>query len=81
MANLGQLYIGISIAALAVVAVLLIVANRKKKQKRLSPLVGLSFGLIIAGIIFGDDRLIGYCLIAAGVVLAVADAIAKLRKM
>jgi hypothetical protein len=41
---------------------------------------GLSFVFVIAGIVFGDDRLIGYGLIGVGIILAVVDIIMKSKK-
>jgi len=76
--NPSQIYIAISIVVLAIIALLVFFVN--KKYKKLTPLAGLAFGFILAGIIFGDDRLIGYSLIGIGVVFAVIDIIKKIRK-
>jgi len=73
----SQIYIAMSIIVLAIIALLVFFVNRNRKEKRLSKLAGLSFGFIIAGIIFGDDRLIGYSLIGIGVILAIIDMINK----
>ena len=73
--NPSQIYIAISILVLAIIAVL--VFFKSKKEKKLTPLAGLAFGFIMAGIIFGDDRLIGYSLIGIGVILAIIDIIKK----
>jgi len=54
--------------------------NKNKKEKKLSKLAGLSFAFIIAGIIFGDDRLVGYGLIGVGVILAIIDIIEKSKR-
>jgi hypothetical protein len=51
----------------------------EKTEEKLSKLAALSFAFIIAGIIFGEDRLIGYGLLGAGVLLAVVDIYCKLR--
>ena len=73
----SQIYIAMSIAVLAIIAMLVFFVNKNKKEKKLSRLAGLSFAFIIAGIIFGDDRLIGYSLIGIGVILAIIDIIEK----
>lgn len=76
-------YIAMSIVFLAIIAFLLFFLNKTKKSKnnkKLTPLAGLAFGFIIAGIVFGDSKFLGYGLIAAGVILAVIDMILKLRK-
>jgi len=69
-------WIAISIIALVVIMVLLLISRRKGKQL-LNPsnllILGMSF--VVLGIIFGDDRLIGYSFIGVGVLLSVIDAI------
>jgi drug/metabolite transporter (DMT)-like permease len=80
MLNLTPMYIAISITALLIIAALVFFVKKNKKQKRLSTLAGLSFVFVIAGIIFGDDRLTGYGLIGVGMILAVVDIIMKSKK-
>jgi amino acid transporter len=80
MVNLTPMYIAISIIALLIIVALVFFVKKNKKQKRLSTLTGLSFVFVIAGIVFGDDRLIGYGLIGVGIILAVVDIIMKLKK-
>ena len=69
-------WIAISIIALVVIMVLLLISRRKEKQL-LNPsnllILGMSF--VVLGIIFGDERLIGYSFIGVGVLLSVIDAI------
>ncbi len=77
--NDSQIYILISVIVLAVIA-LVVVLRRKKEQKPLSKLAALAFAFVIAGIVFGEDRLIGYSLMGTGVVLAVIDIIKKSNK-
>jgi len=69
-------WIAISIIALVVIMVLLLISRRKGKQL-LNPsnLLVLGMSLVVLGIIFGDDRLIGYSFIGVGVLLSVIDAI------
>jgi len=69
--NTSQIYIIISIAALVFVVILFLAA--RKKGKKLTPLVGFAWALVLAGIIFSEDRLIGYSLIGVGVALTVFD--------
>jgi len=80
MLNLTPVYIAISIIALLIIAALVFFVKKNKKQKRLSTLAGLSFVFVIAGIVFGDDRLTGYGLIGVGIILAVVDIIMKSKK-
>jgi asparagine N-glycosylation enzyme membrane subunit Stt3 len=70
------LWIAISIAALVVIMVLLLISRRKGKQL-LNPsnLLVLGMSCVVLGIIFGDDRIIGYSFIGVGVLLSVIDAI------
>jgi hypothetical protein len=75
-----QIFIVISLVILAIIALLVVLANRHKKDTKLSKLAILAFLFIISGIVFGDDRLLGYGLIGVGVLLAVIDIIRKLRE-
>jgi len=69
-------WIAISIIALVVIMVFLLISRRKGKQL-LNPsnllILGMSF--VVLGIIFGDERIIGYSFIGVGVLLSVIDAI------
>ena len=68
----SQVYIAISIVVLAIAAVLAFLTGRRR-ENRLTPLAGLAFGFILAGLIFGEERLIGYSLLGVGLLLAVID--------
>jgi len=67
-------WIAISIIALVVIVVLLL-TGRGKQYRKPSNLTILGMSLVVLGIIFGDDRLIGYSFIGVGVLLSVIDAI------
>ncbi len=69
--NTLQIYIIISIAALVSVVILFLAA--RKKGKKLTPWVGFAWALVLAGIIFSEDRLMGYGLMGVGVAFAVID--------
>ncbi len=69
--NTSQIYIILSIAAFVFVVILFLAA--RKKGKKLTPWVGFAWALVLAGIIFSEDRLIGYSLIGVGVAIAVID--------
>jgi hypothetical protein len=71
--NTSQMFITISIAALAVVACLVFILRKNRGEKRFSPLAGFALAFIVAGILFGETRLVGYGLMALGVVLAIVD--------
>jgi len=75
-----QVYIIIVIAVLAVIASLIFFMKGKKSESKLFPLAGLSFAFILAGIIFGENRLVGYGLMGVGIAIALVDMIKKLKK-
>jgi hypothetical protein len=75
---LSQIYIAIAIIVLAVIA-LIVFVYKGKTRKRLTPLASLAFAFVLAGIIFGEDRLIGYSLMGIGFILAIIDAVIKSR--
>jgi hypothetical protein len=71
--NVSQIFIAVSIAVLACIALLVFFIGKSRKENRLTPLASLAFGFVLAGILFGDDRLIGYSLFGIGVILAIID--------
>jgi hypothetical protein len=77
--NTSQIAIAITIATLATGALLLYRKGWRKKQKSMTPLAGLSFGFVLAGIIFHDGGLVPYSLFGIGVLLAVLDMINQTR--
>jgi len=74
----SQIYILISIFILLIIGLIIFFIRKDRKQKPLTPLAGLAFGFIIAGIVFGESRLVGYSLMGIGVLLAVTDIVIKL---
>ena len=62
------------------VAILVFLVRGKNAENRITPLAGLAFVFVVAGIIFGEDRLIGYGLMGIGIVLAVADIVNRSRR-
>lgn len=78
--NAEQIYIAIAILVLACIAVLVYLKRKGKKSKPLSPLAALAFGFVVAGIVFGDSRWVGYSLMGIGVALAVADLLIQRKK-
>jgi len=71
-------WIAISISALVVIVVLLLIARGRQYQQP-SNLAILGMSLVVLGIIFGDNRLIGYPLIGVGIFLSVIEAIRNRR--
>ena len=78
--NVSQIYIAISIATLAVIAVLLYLKGWRKEQKGLTPLAGIALGFILAGILFSEERFVSYGLMGVAVVLSVVDMINQTRR-
>ncbi|MDD5178458.1 MAG: hypothetical protein PHT54_04240 [Candidatus Nanoarchaeia archaeon] len=77
----SQIYILISIVVLLIIAILLFfVAKKRKEERKPTKLAWFAFAFIIAGIIFGDSRLIGYSLMGIGILLAVIDIFNKHKK-
>jgi hypothetical protein len=74
-----QGYVIISVIVLALVVFLIYLSSRKKPKKGLSGLAALAFVFIIAGIVYGEDRIVGYSLLGVGIVLAVIDIYNKLK--
>ena len=66
-------YILLSIVVLLVVAMLVFIIGKNRSQNRLTPMAGLAFGFIIAGVLFGENRLLGYGLMGIGLLVAVID--------
>jgi hypothetical protein len=73
-------YIAISIVVLAVLTVLFFLPGKRKREKPLTRLAALAFAFVLAGIFFGENRFLGYGLIAVGVGFAVADMIRRSRR-
>lgn len=71
--NISQIYIVVAIVVFVVIATLIFVVGKKGSEKRLTPLTSLAFAFVLAGTLFGDNRLIGYGLMGVGVLLAVVD--------
>ena len=75
-----QIYIAITILILAIIAILMFFVKKSDKEKKLTPLAGIAFGFVIAGIAFGEDRRIGYSLMGIGIILSVIDMIQNRKK-
>jgi hypothetical protein len=66
----SQIYVAVVIIFLALV----FIGIKNSKPKRLSLLASIAFGFIVAGIVFGENRLISYSLFVIGIILSVVDA-------
>ena len=77
--NISQIYIAVAIVILAVIALAMVLTRRRRQESRPSMLAALAFLFVVAGLFFGDNRLVGYGLMAVGVILAVIDMFRKMR--
>ena len=75
----SQIYITIAILSFLAIALIFFLV-KGRKHKKASPLTYLAFLFVILGIIFGDNRYIGYGLMGVGIVIAVIDIILKEKK-
>jgi len=73
-------FIIVSIAALAIIAVLVLYGRKNKTNKKITALSGLAFAFVLAAIFFCNDRFIGYGLMGAGILLAIIDISNKTKK-
>ncbi len=80
--NSSQIYILVSIIVLAVIAILgfFVHKNNTRRKKPFSKLTSLAFAFVLAGILFGNEKILGYILFGIGIVLAIVDIIRKTRK-
>lgn len=75
-----EAFVLVAVTALSIVLVILVAMGRTgHRHKRFTPLAGLAFGCVIAGVAFGQNRRIAYSLLGAGVLLSVVDALLRVR--
>lgn len=68
------------IILLILLFIIFLVNKKKKKPEKFSRLTLLAFIFVLAGIIFGESRLIGYSLMGIGVLFAIIDVVIKSKK-
>jgi hypothetical protein len=71
------MYIILFMVVLLILAIFNFGVTQNARKQNLTPLAGLAFGFILAGLFCGEERLIGYSLLGIGVVLAIIDIIRK----
>ena len=64
---------------MAVISFFVFFLDKSKRRKKLTPLAAMAFCFVLAGICFGENRLIGYGLMGIGIILAVLDIIQSKR--
>jgi uncharacterized membrane protein len=50
------------------------------QSRGLSPLAAVASAFVVAGIVFGDNRVVGYSLFGVGILVAVVDMVVKRRR-
>jgi hypothetical protein len=73
-------YILIALVAIVVVAVLVFLSGKNRQENRLTPLAGLAFGFVLAGVLFSESLFLGYAFLLLGIVVAVIDIIMRGRQ-
>jgi len=74
--NASQIYILIAIIVFAIIAAIALFP-RKESRKPISKMATFALIFVIAGIVFGENRLIGYSLMGVGIILVIIDIIKK----
>lgn len=77
--NDSNAFILMAVVVLAILALMVFLAGGKRAARSITPLGGLAFAFVLAGLVFGDERMIGYGLMGVGVVLAMVDMVKKLK--
>ena len=70
----------IAIGAAVILAAVILLRKRKEPTKEDYALLTLGPTLVVLGIIFGDDPLVGYSFIGVGVLLSIISAIRSRSK-
>lgn len=70
-----QVFVAVAVIVLVLAVIGLVVGKRRKGKA----LTGLALAFVLAGLIFAENRVVGYALLGIGVVLAVVDMVRKFR--
>jgi MFS superfamily sulfate permease-like transporter len=77
----AELYIALTLLVLAIIALAAMYTRKSKRPKHPpSKLAMVAILLVISGIIFGENRYIGYSLLGAGVLLSILDILKNLNR-
>jgi len=69
-----------ALVLLAIVAVAITAWRGRAGNRPLTPLGGLALAFVLASLVFGEVRALGYGLMAVGVCLAVLDIVRRQRR-
>jgi hypothetical protein len=72
--------IAIAVGIISIVAAIAFLSRKKKQTIQDNALLPLGIMLVVLGIIFGDDHLVGYSFIGVGVFVSIISAVRGLRK-
>ena len=77
----AAVFVAMSIVVIAVLVILAVILWRRpdRRGQPLTLLSGLAATCVVCGIVFGEDRVVGYSFFAAGISLAIVDAVRRSR--
>ena len=73
---MDQLWLIFGIVILIVLAAVVFLISKKRTNKE-NTLVTLGTVFVVLGIVFGDDRLLGYSFIAIGIMLSIVSVVGR----
>ncbi len=74
-------YILVAIVLLDVVITCVVFfVDKQRSENRLTPLTSIAVALVLTGMLIGGGSLLGYALVGAGVLLAIADMFTMARR-
>ena len=76
--TISQFYIALALVILVAITLMVFLTRKGRRQPRLSTLAGVAFVFVLAGLFFGENRVLGYGLLAVGVILAIVDVFRQL---
>ncbi|MHB1294528.1 MAG: hypothetical protein ACYC4R_05985 [Anaerolineae bacterium] len=74
-----QVYLAVALIVFAALLLILFL-YRRVGGRAITPLASIAMALVIASVLFGENRLIGYSLLGLGVLLAVIDIFRRSRQ-
>ena len=78
--NESQIYVVLAIVVLLIVALLAVFVRQRGGTRLLTPLTSLAIVFVIAGTVFGENRILGYGLMGIGIILALIDIFNRVRR-
>ncbi len=69
--SVPEVYLATALVVLAIIVMIIFWIRRK--EYRVSPLISLAFAFVVAGILFGENRLMGYGLMVVGIIRGVVE--------